>query len=190
MKETDEPTKDEWPTPQPTKKTDEPTKQWTTPQPTKSVNSWPTEPPTDDKWPSGKKTEAPTEDGWPTPSPIKGSEDPIDLLSTPEPTDETASKWSAKTEDGNTDSKMTTTKKPEKEDKYKKALVVVWKPLDLVTFIQLIGIIVVLLTFCFIARGMCFGPRDGRKGAKMVSDYDSDDLTESEDDLEKEPLDR
>merc|ERR1711972_471758 len=119
MKETDEPTKDGWPTPQPTKKTDEPTKQWTTPQPTKSVNSWPTEPPTDDKWPSEKKTESPTKDEWPTPQPTKGSEDPIDLLSTPEPTDESVSKWSAKTADRNTDSKMTTTKKPEKEDKYK-----------------------------------------------------------------------
>jgi len=85
---------------------------------------------------------------------------------------------------------MTTTKKPKMEDKYKKALVVVWKPLDLVTFIQLIGILVVLLTFCFVARGMCFGPRGERKGRKIVSDYDSDDLTDSEDDLEKDPLDR
>merc|ERR1711879_364514 len=208
MKETYEPTMDGWPTPQPTKKTDEPTKkEWTTPQPTKSVNSWPTEPPTDDKWPSEKKTESPTKDewptpqptkktdeptknDWPTPSPIKGSEDPIDLLSTPEPTDETASKWSAKTVDGKRDSKMTTTKKPDKEDKYKKALVVVWKPLDLVTFIQLIGILVVLLTFCFVARGMCFGPRGERKGRKIVSDYDSDDLTDIEDDLEKSKLER
>merc|ERR1719493_407372 len=197
---------------------DEPTKEWTTPQPTKSVNSWPTQPPTDEKWPSEKKTESPTKDEWPTPQPTKKTdeptkndwptpqptesksswtsektkepEDPIDLLSTTEPTDESASKWSAKTANGNTDSKMTTTKKPEKEDKYKKALVVVWKPLDLVTFIQLIGILVVLLTFCFIARGMCFGPRGERKGRKIVSDYDSDDLTEIEDDLEKSPLER
>merc|ERR1712217_216109 len=144
----------------------------------------------DDKWPSERKTESPTKDEWPTPQPTKGSEDPIDLLSTTEPTDESASKWSAKTMDGNTDSKMTTTKKPKKEDKYKKALVVVWKPLDLVTFIQLIGILVVLLTFCFVARGMCFGPRGERKGRKIVSDYDSDDLTEIEDDLEKSPLER
>merc|ERR1719310_401234 len=189
MKNTEAPTKDGWPTPRPTKKTDEPTKQWTTPQPTKSVNSWPTEPPTDDKWPS-KKTDEPTKNDWPTPQPTKGSEDPIDLLSTPEPTDESVSKWSAKTANGNTDSKMTTTKKPKNEDKYKKALVVVWKPLDLVTFIQLIGILVVLLTFCFVARGMCFGPRGERKGRKMVSDYDSDDTTDIEDDLEKSPLER
>merc|ERR1711978_313634 len=133
--------------------------------PTESKNSW-----------TSEKTEE--------------SEDPIDLLSTPQPTGESASKWSAKTANGNKDSKMTTTKKPKKEDKYKKALVVVWKPLDLVTFIQLIGILVVLLTFCFVARGMCFGPRGERKGRKMVSDYDSDDLTDSEDDLEKDPLDR
>merc|ERR1719410_1460142 len=165
------------------------------------MNLWPTEPPMDDKWPSEKKTESPTKNDWPTPQPTKKtdswtsekkeeSEDSIDLLSTPQPTGESASKWSAKTANGNKDSKMTTTKKPKMEDKYKKALVVVWKPLDLVTFIQLIGILVVLLTFCFVARGICFGPRDGRKGAKIVSDYDSDDITESEDDLEKSPLER
>merc|ERR1711978_749560 len=74
------------------------------------------------------------------------------------------------------------------DDKYKNALVVVWKPLDLLTFFQLIGILVVMLTFCFVLRGMCFGPRSERKGAKIVSDYDSDDLTDTEDELEKQPL--
>merc|ERR1719295_815535 len=129
MKKTEAPTKDKWPTPQPTKKTDEPTKkEWPTPQPTKSANSWPSE---------KKKDE---------------SEDAINLLSSPETTDETASKWSAKTANGKTDPKMTTTMKPETDDKYKKALVVVWKPLDLLTFLQLIGILAVLLTFCFVAR--------------------------------------
>merc|ERR1712110_40460 len=107
MKNTEAPTKDKWPS---MKETDEPTKkEWPTPQPTKTVNSWPTEPPTDDKWPSEKKTESPTKKDWPTPQPIstKGSEDPIDLLSTIDLL--SASKWSAKTVDGNTDSKLTTT---------------------------------------------------------------------------------
>merc|ERR1712113_581415 len=74
------------------------------------------------------------------------------------------------------------------DDKYKDALVVVWKPLDLLTFFQLVGILTVMLTFCFVLRGMCFKPRNERKGAKMVSDYDSDDLTDTEDELEKQPL--
>merc|ERR1719219_927082 len=196
MKKTDEPTKDVWPTPQPSEKTDEPTKnEWPTPQPTKSVTSWPsektteetwpTEQPVDDKWPSQKKTDEPTKDQWPTPQPTKST----NSWPTPEPTDETASKWSAKTANGETDPKMTTTQKPE-DDKYKKALVVVWKPLDLLTFLQLIGILAVLLTFCFVARGVCFGPRDRVKGAKIVSDYDSDDITDSEDDLERQHLER
>jgi len=149
----------------------------------------------DDQWPSEKKTDEPTKDEWPTPQPTKStnswpseekkkdeSEDAINLLS--------VSKWSAKTANGKTDPKMTTTQKPEMDDKYKKALVVVWKPLDLLTFLQLIGILAVLLTFCFVARGVCFGPRNRVKGAKIVSDYDSDDMTDSEDDLEKQHLER
>merc|ERR1712141_66204 len=97
--------------------------------------------------------------------------------------DETASikKWSAHSVNGNDDD-------DDDDDKYKNALVVVWKPLDLLTFFQLIGILVGMLTFCFVLRGMCFGPRSERKGAKIVSDYDSDDLTDSEDELEKQPL--
>merc|ERR1711879_880576 len=133
----------------------------------------------------GKKTDEPTKDEWPTPQPTKST----NSWPTPETTDETASKWSAKTANGETDPKMTTTQKPE-DDKYKKAPVVVWKPLDLLTFLQLIGILVVLLTFCFVARGVCFGPRNRKKGAKIVSDYDSDDITDSEDDLEKQHLGR
>merc|ERR1711879_316749 len=201
---TKQPSNEEWPTPQPTKsnswpsekETDEPTKDgWPTPQPSEKTTEeiWPTEQPVDDKWPSEKKTDEPTKDEWPTPQPSKSttswpsekkkdeSEDAINLLS--------ASKWSAKTANGETDPKMTTTQKPE-DDKYKKALVVVWNPLDLLTFLQLIGILVVLLTFCFVARGVCFGPRNRKKGAKIVSDYDSDDITDSEDDLEKQHLER
>jgi len=196
MKKTEAPTKDKWPTPQPTKSVNS----W--PSEKTTEETWPTEQPVDDKWPSQKKTDEPTKDEWPTPQPTKStnswpsekkkdeSEDAINLLSSPETTDETASKWSAKTANGKTDPKMTTTQKPEMDDKYKKALVVVWKPLDLLTFLQLIGILAVLLTFCFVARGVCFGPRDRVKGAKIVSDYDSDDMTDSEDDLERQHLER
>merc|ERR1712083_993457 len=101
--------------------------------------------------------------------------------------DETASvkKWSAHSVNGNDDDDDNDN---DDDDKYKNALVVVWKPLDLLTFLQLIGILVVMLTFCFVLRGMCFGPRNERRGAKMVSDYDSDDLTDTEDELEKQPL--
>merc|ERR1712048_650792 len=102
--------------------------------------------------------------------------------------DETASikKWSAHSVNGNDDDDDIDD--DDDDDKYKNALVVVWKPLDLLTFFQLIGILVVMLTFCFVLRGMCFGPRSERKGAKIVSDYDSDDLTDTEDELEKQPL--
>merc|ERR1719273_996697 len=107
--------------------------------------------------------------------------------------DETASikKWSAHSVKGNDDDDDDNdddNDDDEDDDKYKNALVVVWKPLDLLTFFQLIGILVVMLTFCFVLRGMCFGPRSERKGAKIVSDYDSDDLTDTEDELEKQPL--
>merc|ERR1712154_172671 len=111
--------------------------------------------------------------------------------------DETASikKWSAHSvngndddEDGDDDDDDDDNDDDDDADKYKNALVVVWKPLDLLTFFQLIGILVVMLTFCFVLRGMCFGPRSERKGAKIVSDYDSDDLTDTEDELEKQPL--
>merc|ERR1712165_418758 len=114
--------------------------------------------------------------------------------------DETASikKWSAHSVNGNDDDDdiedddddddNDNDDDDDDDDKYKNALVVVWKPLDLLTFFQLIGILVVMLTFCFVLRGMCFGPRSERKGAKIVSDYDSDDLTDTEDELEKQPL--
>jgi len=116
--------------------------------------------------------------------------------------DETASikKWSAHSVNGNDvddgnddddddgDDDDDDNDEDDDDDKYKDALVVVWKPLDLLTFLQLIGILVVMLTFCFVLRGMCFGPRNERRGAKIVSDYDSDDLTDTEDELEKQPL--
>merc|ERR1712042_428636 len=116
--------------------------------------------------------------------------------------DETASikKWSAHSVNGNDvddgnddddddgDDDDDDNDEDDDDDKYKDALVVVWKPLDLLTFLQLIGILVVMLTFCFVLRGMCFGPRNERKGAKIVSDYDSDDLTDTEAELEKQPL--
>jgi len=123
----------------------------------------------------------------------ESSEDAINLLRST--LDETASikKWSAHSVNGNDDDDDNDDEDEDDDDdddddKYKNALVVVWKPLDLLTFFQLIGILVVMLTFCFVLRGMCFGPRSERKGAKIVSDYDSDDLTDTEDELEKQPL--
>merc|ERR1719273_2825856 len=119
----------------------------------------------------------------------ESSEDAINLLRST--LDETASikKWSAHSVNGNDDDEGDDDDdEDDDDDKYKNALVVVWKPLDLLTFLQLIGILVVMLTFCFVLRGMCFGPRNERKGAKIVSDYDSDDLTDTEDELEKQPL--
>merc|ERR1712156_277636 len=159
-----------WPTPQPTKptkpKTPCPTKKKTD-EPSKKKDSWPSEMKehSKDRKEHSKERE-------------ESSEAAINLLRST--LDETASikKWSAHSVNGNDDD----------DDKYKNALVVVWKPLDLLTFLQLIGILVVMLTFCFVLRGMCFGPRNERKGAKIVSDYDSDDLTDTEDELEKQPL--
>merc|ERR1712062_132520 len=123
-----------------------------------------------DSWPSEKKEHSKER---------KESEDAINLLlsTLDEPT--SIKKWSAHSVNGNDD---------DDDDKYKDALVVVWKPLDLLTFLQLVGILTVMLTFCFVLRGMCFKPHNERKGAKMVSDYDSDDLTDTEDELEEQPL--
>merc|ERR1712062_821910 len=122
-----------------------------------------------DSWPSEKKEHSKER---------KESEDAINLLlsTLDEPT--SIKKWSAHSVNGNDDD----------DDKYKNALVVVWKPLDILTFFQLVGILTVMLTFCFVLRGMCFKPHNERKGAKMVSDYDSDDLTDTEDELEEQPL--
>merc|ERR1711994_294158 len=133
-----------------------------------------------------KKTDEPSKkkDSWPSEKKDskekKESEEAINLLlsTLDEPT--SIKKWSAHSVNGNGDD--------DDDDKYKDALVVVWKPLDLLTFLQLVGILTVMLTFCFVLRGMCFKPRNERKGAKMVSDYDSDDLTDTEDELEKQPL--
>merc|ERR1712038_1009744 len=143
-----------------------------------------------------KKTDEPSKkkDSWPSEmrehskEREESSEAAINLLRST--LDETASikKWSAHSVNGNDDDDDDDNDDDEDDDKYKNALVVVWKPLDLLTFLQLIGILVVMLTFCFVLRGMCFGPRNERKGAKIVSDYDSDDLTDTEDELEKQPL--
>merc|ERR1712173_429245 len=191
---------------------DPPSGKWPTPPPS---HEWPSKPPSD-KWPSPQptkpKTPCPTpsknKDSWP--SEMKehskdkkehskereeSSEAAINLLRST--LDETASirKWSAHSMNGNDDDddhydddNDDDDDDDDDDDKYKNALVVVWKPLDLLTFFQLIGILVVMLTFCFVLRGMCFGPRSERKGAKIVSDYDSDDLTDTEDELEKQPL--
>merc|ERR1712156_935471 len=138
----------------------------------------------------GKKTDEPSKkkDSWPSEKKDskekKESEDAINLLlsTLDEPT--SIKKWSAHSVNGNDDDDGD----DDDDDKYKNALVVVWKPLDLLTFFQLVGILTVMLTFCFVLRGMCFKPHNERKGAKMVSDYDSDDLTDTEDELEKQPL--
>merc|ERR1712038_830124 len=161
----------EWPTPPPSHK-------WPTPQPTKPKTPCPTPSKKKDSWPSEMKEHSKDRKEHSTER-EESSEAAINLLRST--LDETASirKWSAHSMNGNDD---------DDDDKYKNALVVVWKPLDLLTFFQLIGILVVMLTFCFVLRGMCFGPRSERKGAKIVSDYDSDDLTDTEDELEKQPL--
>merc|ERR1712083_153946 len=184
VKKTESPTKGKWPTPQPTKptksKTPCPTPKKKTDEPSKKKDSWPSEmrehskekkEPSKDRKEQSKERE-------------ESSEAAINLLRST--LDETASikKWSAHSVNGNDDDDND----DDDIDKYKNALVVVWKPLDLLTFLQLIGILVVMLTFCFVLRGMCFGPRNERRGAKMVSDYDSDDLTDTEDELEKQPL--
>merc|ERR1711913_146524 len=173
------PPSDKWPTPQPTKpKAPCPTPKKKTDEPSKKKDSWPSEM----KEHSKEREES--------------SEAAINLLRST--LDETASirKWSAHSMNGNDDDDDhdddneddDDNDDSDNDDKYKNALVVVWKPLDLLTFFQLIGILVVMLTFCFVLRGMCFGPRNERKGAKIVSDYDSDDLTDTEDELEKQPL--
>merc|ERR1712038_26678 len=132
----------------------------------------------------GRMNHPKKKDSWPSKKDSKEkkeSEDAINLLlsTLDEPT--SIKKWSAHSVNGNDDD-------DDDDDKYKDALVVVWKPLDILTFLQLVGILTVMLTFCFVLRGMCFKPRNERKGAKMVSDYDSDDLTDTEDELEKQPL--
>merc|ERR1712024_435380 len=82
----------------------------------------------------------------------ESSEDAINLLRST--LDETASikKWSAHSVNGNDDDDDNDDddNDDDDDDKYKNALVVVWKPLDLLTFLQLIGILVVMLTFCFV----------------------------------------
>merc|ERR1711920_1137536 len=133
-----------------------------------------------DSWPSEKEQSKER----------KESEDAINLLlsTLDEPT--SIKKWSAHSVNGNDDNDDDDgdDDDDDDDDKYKDALVVVWKPLDLLTFFELVGILTVMLTFCFVLRGMCFKPRNDRKGAKMVSDYGSDDLTDTEDELEKQPL--
>merc|ERR1712141_679722 len=162
-------------------------KVWPTPIPSEKV--WPTPIPSEKVWPtpipSKKKTDEPSKkkDSWP--SEKKESEDAINLLlsTLDEPT--SIKKWSAHSvNDNDDDNDDDDDGDDDDEDKYKDALVVVWKPLDILTFLQLVGILTVMLTFCFVLRGMCFKPRNERKGAKMVSDYDSDDLTDTEDELE------
>merc|ERR1712062_667508 len=138
-----------------------------------------------DSWPSEKKEHSKER---------KESEDAINLLlsTLDEPT--SIKKWSAHSVNGNDDDDTDDDNDDDDDgdddddDKYKNALVVVWKPLDILTFFQLVGILTVMLTFCFVLRGMCFKPHNERKGAKMVSDYDSDDLTDTEDELEEQPL--
>merc|ERR1712061_313104 len=129
-------------------------------------------------------TDAPSKKKNSCPSEKKESKDAINLLlsTLDEPT--SIKKWSAHSVNGNDDDDTDDDNDDDDDgddddDKYKDALVVVWKPLDLLTFLQLIGILTVMLTFCFVLRGMCFKPRNERKGAKMVSDYDSDDLTDT-----------
>merc|ERR1712038_1182096 len=144
----------------------------------------------------GRMNHPKKKDSWPSKKDSKEkkeSEDAINLLlsTLDEPT--SIKKWSAHSvkgndDDDNDDDNDDDDDGDDDDDKYKDALVVVWKPLDILTFFQLVGILVVMLTFCFVLRGMYFKPNNERKGAKMVSDYDSDDLTDTEDELEKQPL--
>merc|ERR1719385_706710 len=65
---TEQPSKEQWPSKEDTKEPTKSKEEWPTPQPTKK-NSWPTESPTEEEWPS----KAPTKDSWPTPIPSEKS---------------------------------------------------------------------------------------------------------------------
>merc|ERR1712176_650642 len=98
-------------------------------------------------------------------------DDQINLLS------KDSNKYSAASANVGTD--QTSAPAPTHDD-MKDAFIIVWKPLDLLTFVQIVGILVVLITFCFVIRGVCFGNKEAVRGAKIISDYDSDDCTEDE----------
>merc|ERR1711902_254574 len=105
--------------------------------------------------------------------------DQINLLS------KDSDKYSAASANGETDGTSAPTPAPTDDD-MKDAFIIVWKPLDLLTFVQIVGILVVLITFCFVIRGVCFGNKEAVRGAKIISDYDSDDCTEDEVDVERQ----
>merc|ERR1712038_860577 len=105
--------------------------------------------------------------------------DQINLLS------KDSNKYSAASANVGTDETSAPTPAPTDDD-MKDAFIIVWKPLDLLTFVQIVGILVVLITFCFVIRGVCFGNKEAVRGAKIISDYDSDDCTEDEIDVERQ----
>merc|ERR1712079_72917 len=75
--------------------------------------------------------------------------DQINLLS------KDSNKYSAASANVGTDGTSAPTPAPTDDD-MKDAFIIVWKPLDLLTFVQIVGILVVLITFCFVIRGVCF----------------------------------
>merc|ERR1712038_2248616 len=106
----------------------------------------------------GRMNHPKKKDSWPSKKDSKEkkeSEDAINLLlsTLDEPT--SIKKWSAHSVNGNDDDDNADDNDDDDDgdddddddddDKYKDALVVVWKPLDILTFLQLVGILTVML---------------------------------------------
>merc|ERR1712241_1313519 len=142
----------DWPTPKPT--------EW--PTPSKSKDWW--TPSTTEEEPEYKWTTESIEE-WPSKKEDEPSKD--------------SNKYSAASANVGTDGTSAPTPAPTDDD-MKDAFIIVWKPLDLLTFVLIVGILVVLITFCFVIRGVCFGNKEAVRGAKIISDYDSDDSTDDE----------
>merc|ERR1711870_39353 len=163
---------EDWPTPKPTEwPTPSKSKDWWTPSTTEEEPEykWTTE--SVEEWPS-KKEDEPSKDSKDSKDDKKDSKDlkykdQINLLS------KDSNKYSAASANGETDGTSAPTPAPTDDD-MKDAFIIVWKPLDLLTFVQIVGILVVLITFCFVIRGVCFGNKEAVRGAKIISDYDPD----------------
>merc|ERR1712217_1022983 len=206
---------EDWPTPKPTEwPTPSKSKDWWTPSTTEEEPEykWTTE--SAEEWPSKKEDEPSkdSKDSKDSKKDSKDSKDPKDskddkkdskqLKDSKDDNDSKDSKdlkykdqinllskdsdkFSAASANGETDGTSAPTPAPTDDD-MKDAFIIVWKPLDLLTFIQIVGILVVLITFCFVIRGVCFGNKEAVRGAKIISDYDSDDSTDDEVDVERQ----
>merc|ERR1719195_1580209 len=156
MKEEDWPTPKptEWPTRSPSK-----SKDWWTPSTTEEEPEykWTTE--SIEEWPS-KKEDEPSKDSKDTKDSKKDSKDDKDSKDSKDSKDlkykdqinllsKDSNKYSAASANGETEGTSAPTPAPTDDD-MKDAFIIVWKPLDLLTFIQIVGILVVLITFCFV----------------------------------------